>query len=133
MNSLLKSLSFCAIVAFMSACDKGLLPNIAFKTGGTYLSADSTKAGKSSITMGINASKAETADVLKKFNISKSVNGAASTSVLDKDLTGAEGDTFSTDYTTTVDTTHGQKSKYIFTVTNRDGLVNQVSLTVTTQ
>jgi hypothetical protein len=133
MNSLLKSISLCAVVAFTSACDKGLLPNIAFKTGGNYLSVDTTKAGKSSITMGINASKSESADVLKKFNISKSVNGAATTSLLDKDLTGAEGDTFSMDYTTTLDSIRGQKNKYIFTVTNRDGLVNQVSLTVTIQ
>lgn len=110
--------------------DEGKLPNISFKSGGNYISTDSTLTKGSNIVIGITASKAEDKDVLKKFNISKSVNGGASVSLLDKDLSGNDGDNYSYDFNTTLDTTTGQKSKYIFTVTNRDGITNQVSLTV---
>ena len=48
-------------------------------------------------------------------------------------MSGSEEDSFSYDYTTTTDTIAGQKSKYTFTVTNRDGLTNSVSVTVTAQ
>jgi hypothetical protein len=122
------------IITLVSSCDRdeGKLPSISFKTGGSYISADITKQVSSTITMGIDASKSEDKDLLKKFNISRSVNGAAAVSVFSKDLTGTEGDVFSNDYTTTLDTTANQTNKYTFTVTNRDGLVNQVSLTVTT-
>ncbi len=123
------------IVAGLFSCNKdsGLLPKIAFKTGGNYISASASKAVKSTFTIGIDAQKAESADVLKKFNVSKSVNGAASATIFSKDLSGAEGDAYSYDYSATVDSTVGQASKYTFTVTNRDGLVNQVTLTLTGQ
>lgn len=68
-----------------------------------------------------------------KFNISKSINGAAAVSVFDKDLTGTEADAYSYDFNVTNDTVVGQQNKYTFTVTNRDGLTNQVNLTVTVQ
>lgn len=135
MKTILKSLVLCSIVSILASCEKdeGKLPNIAFKTASAYTSADATKVGGSSITIGIDASKSENRDVLKKFNISKSVNGGANTSLFSKDLSGNEGDFFAYDYNTTLDTIHGQTNKYIFTVTNRDGLTNQVSLTVTVQ
>ncbi len=113
--------------------DAGILPDIAFKTGAPYTSADVTVAGGTPMTIGVNASKSEDKDFLKHFNISKSVNGAVAVGVFDKELSGSEGDTFSFDYSLLADTAHGQNSKYIFTITNRDGLVNQVALTVTTQ
>lgn len=111
--------------------DEGKLPNIAFKAGAGYISTDSSVAGGTNISIGINASKSEDNDVLKKINISKSVNGTAASSVFDKDLTGTEGDAYTYDYSTTLDTNKGQTNKYIFTVTNRDGLTNQVALTLT--
>ena len=83
--------------------------------------------------MGITASKAEDKDVLKKFNISKSTNGATAVSIFDKDLSGTEADSYSYDYSAVMDTVSGQKNNYIFTITNRDGLTNQVSLTTTVQ
>lgn len=135
MKKVFHSLLLFSISALIISCEKdeGKLPNLGFKTGGSYISTDVTQVPGSSITIGITASKAESADVLKKFNISKSVNGASSSSVFDKDLTGTEGDAYNYDFVTTVDTTNGQKSKYTFTVTNRDGITNQLSLTVTTQ
>ena len=55
---------------------------------------------------------------------------AAGVTVFDKDLTGTEGDSYTYDYTTAIDSVSGNLDKYTFTVTNRDGLVNQVFLTV---
>ncbi len=133
MKNILKSIVLFLATVLIISCkkDEGKLPNIAFKTGGSYTNADVTLVGKSAVTIGIDASKAEKKDVLKKFNISKSVNGAANVTVLDKDLSGADADAYAYDYTTTLDTTRGQTNKYTFTVTNRDGLTNQVAVTVT--
>lgn len=126
--------AFIAIVSvcILNACEKdeGKLPNISFKTGGNYLSKDDSLAVKSAIVIGISASKSEDKDVLKKFNISKSVNGGSSVSVLNQDLSSSEEDNFNFDFNTNVDSTVGQSTKYIFTVTNRDGLTNSLSLTV---
>lgn len=119
----------------LSSCEKdeGNLPNIGFKAGVGYLSADANVAKGAAFKIFITASKAEDKDVLKTFNISKSLNGAANSTVLDKSLSGTEGDIFTYEYSAVADTIIGQKSKYTFTVTNRDGLTNQVALTVTVQ
>ena len=120
-------------IVLLLACEKdeGKLPDINFKTGGIYLSSDATLPGGTAITIGINAAKTEEKDVLKKFNISESVNASNPISVYDEDLAGSQGDNYSYDYSTTLDTVSGEMQKFIFTVTNRDGLVNQVSLVVT--
>jgi hypothetical protein len=135
MKNVIKSILTLIIIAAFAGCEKdeGKLPDISFKTGGSYLSSDVTKPGGSQITIGITAKKTENEDVLKKFNISRSVNGAAGSTAFEKNLTGSEGDNFSYDFTTTLDTIPGQTNKYTFTVSNRDGLTNQVSLTVTVQ
>ncbi len=132
MKSLFKVLVPAAML-LLSSCEKdeGKLPSISFKTGGTYISSDATITGGTTIMMGIEASKSEDRDVLKKFNISRSVNGGAETSLQDKSLSSSEEDTFSTDFNFTLDTTKGQTNKFIYTITNRDGLTNQVALTVT--
>jgi hypothetical protein len=121
-------------ILFLS-CDKdeGKLPNIAFKTGGSYISSDVTVDKGSQILIGITASKAEKEDVLKKFDLSLSRNGAASSSVVNKDLSGSEGDNYDYDYSTKLDTLAGQTYHYLISVTNRDGLNNKVELTVTTK
>jgi len=135
MTKIFKTVIIMSMVALFASCEKdeGKLPNIAFKTGGSYISADASKAKGSAITIGINASKAEDKDVLKKINVSKSVNGGTATSVYSKDLSGTEGDAYSYDYAATLDTIVGQTNKFTFTVTNRDGLTNQLALTVTVQ
>lgn len=133
MKTLVKLIFVFGMLAMISSCEKdeGKLPNISFKSGGTYISADASVDKKAAILIGIDASKAEDKDVLKKFNISKSVNGGTPVSIVDKDLSGSEGDVFSFDFNTTNDTVVGQKNNYTFTVTNRDGLSNQVGLTIT--
>ena len=129
------SIALLCIIAFISSCekDKGLIPNISFKTGVTYISKDTSLPAGTNFTIGINASKSEDVDVLKQFNISKSVNGAAATSEFTKALEGSEGDNYSYDFTSTLTSNQGQANKYTFTVTNRDGLTNQVSVTINTQ
>jgi hypothetical protein len=124
-----------ASLIFIASCEKdeGKLPNISFKSGGTYIYKDTTLAAGSTFTMGIAATKAEDKDVLKQFTISRSFNGASGVSVYSKSMSGSEEDSYSYDYTTTTDTIAGQKSKYTFTVTNRDGLTNSVSVIVTAQ
>jgi hypothetical protein len=133
MKNFITSILLFSLFALFTSCEKdeGKLPNISFKTDAKYISADATIAGGTDILIGINASKSESVDVLKKINISKSINGGTATSVFDKDLTGTEGDTYAYDYATKLEKVVGQTNKYTFTVTNRDGLVNQVSVTVT--
>lgn len=119
---------------FLSSCEKdeGKLPNIAFKTGGTYVSADKTVGKNETITVGIDASKAEDKDVLKTFDASHSFDGGASASFLNESLSGSQGDNYSKDVSITTRNQAGTE-KYTFTVVNRDGLVNSVSLTLTVQ
>ena len=133
MKNTIKSIVLFGFIALICSCEKdeGKLPNISFKTGWSYISSDVSKAKGSNITIGIDASKAEDKDVLKKFNISRSINGGAAATVFDKDLSGSEGDNYTYDYNATLDTIAGQLNKYTFTITNRDGLTNQLSLNVT--
>lgn len=112
--------------------DEGKKPNIAFKTTVGYTSSNVSLAAGTAVLVGINASKAEDKDVLKTYNVSKTVNGGASTSLVTTSLTGTQGDSYSADYPILVASTSGTVEVYTFTVTNRDGITNSVSLTVTT-
>ena len=122
----------CISIIF-SSCerDEGRLPEITFKSGGAYLSANDTISVSTPILIGIHAAKTEDKDPLKKFNISKSINGGTFISVLSKDMEGGEGDQFSFDFNDTLDSVVGQNSTYRFTITNRDGIANNVRLTLT--
>ena len=135
MKHIIKSIVVLSMVALISSCkkDAGKDPYIKFISAPGYTSADASMAKGSNIIIGISAQKAESEDVLKKFNISKSVNGGALSSIFDKDLSGTEGDDYTYTYTTKLDTISGKTENYTFTVTNRDGLTNQVSLKVTVQ
>ncbi|MCB0667446.1 MAG: hypothetical protein KDC80_16575 [Saprospiraceae bacterium] len=134
MNKIFLSISMVSLCLLVSCeKDEGILPDIHFKTGGNYISSDMTLPGGSSVLIGIEAAKTEDKDVLKKFNISKSIDGATPVTIYDQDLSGSEGDNYSYDFNTTIDTVSSQMEKYTFTVTNRDGLVNQVSLTLTVE
>ncbi|HEX5112935.1 MAG TPA: hypothetical protein VFV79_08815 [Saprospiraceae bacterium] len=112
--------------------DEGKLPDIEFKTGGNYTSSDLTVsvATIDTLLIGIHAEKTEEEDVLKHFNVSISLDGAPAVSVYDEDLTGADQDQYDADFTYVTPDVPGHY-KIICTVTNRDGLTNNVSLTVT--
>ncbi|CAN5239551.1 hypothetical protein BH09BAC1_BH09BAC1_03580 [soil metagenome] len=120
--------------ASLSSCEKdeGTLPAISFKTGAGYTAADVTVAAGDTFKVGINAAKTEDKDVLKTFNISRKYDAGTDATVYNVALTSAQGDNYSYDYDIITRTTAGTE-KYTFTITNRDGLVNQVSLTVTVQ
>ncbi len=123
-----------AALAVISSCkkDSGKLPNIAFKTGGNYVSADKTVTKGETVVIGINASKAEDKDVLKTFSATKIINGAAPTSIAQETLSGSNADAYAKDFTIVVGSA-SITEKYTFTVVNRDGLTNQVTLTLNVQ
>ncbi|MEP6512909.1 MAG: hypothetical protein ABJA79_03515 [Parafilimonas sp.] len=122
----------CAIASCKKSQDPMNKPSIAFKTGAGYTSSDTTVSAGDTVLVGITASKAatETQDVLKTFNVSESINGGAETTIYTHALTGTEGDSFDIDLNI-VTATAGTTEKYTFTVVNRDGLINSVSLTLT--
>lgn len=122
-----------AILTF-SSCEKdeGKLPDIEFKTGAGYTSTDVTVSQGDTVSVGIIAEKTEDKDVLKTFNISRSYDGGTDASVYNYSLTTAEEDQFTYDYDIVTRSQAGTE-EYTFTITNRDGLVNQVSLTITVQ
>lgn len=127
--------AFCVLViCAIQSCtiDPGNLPNISFKTGGKFISSNTTVKQGDTVLIGINASKAEDVDVLKKFDISRSYDGALESSVYNTDLTGVSGDQYAFDYMAIARKQTGTE-KYTFTVINRDGLKNSVSLTLTAQ
>lgn len=123
-----------ATVLTLSACEKdeGKLPAIEFKTGAGYTSADATVAQGAAVLVGISADKTEDKDVLKTFTVSVSYDGGAATGTLTQALTGTQGDHFEMDVPVTTRNQSGTE-KYTFTVINRDGLTNSVSLTLTVQ
>ena len=122
-----------AVTSFVSCKkeeDEGKLPNIAFKTGAGYVSADIILKKDTTVTIGIDASKSEVVDVLKTFDASKSYDGGTASSFYSETLTGSKGDVYSKDVTITTRNQDGTE-KYTFTVVNRDGLKNSVSIIVT--
>ncbi|MEP6712520.1 MAG: hypothetical protein ABJA37_08900 [Ferruginibacter sp.] len=122
-----------AFVFLFNSCkkDEGKLPNIAFKTGATYTSANATIAKNTPFTVGIIASLAESGDILKTFDASVAYDASAnSTSFFNETLTGAQGNNYDKDLVLTTRSQSGSE-KWTFTVTNRDGLVNSVSFVVT--
>jgi hypothetical protein len=133
MKTILNILFLISVLGIVSSCEKdeGKKPNISYKTGGVYVSSDVALTPTSVLVVGINASKAEEEDPLVKFNISKSVNGGTSTTVFQTDLSGSEGDSYSHDFIEVISGNVGDTNKYTFTVTNRDGLTNQLVLIVT--
>ena len=135
MKHSLKLLSFATILITListSSCekDKGILPDISFKTGTGYTSDNATIAKNIAFLVGINAARKEDKDVLKTFNASVSYDGGASTTVYSETLTSAQGDNCTHDLNLTTRNQAGTE-KYSFTITNRDGLINTISLTIT--
>ncbi len=131
-----KTISILAMAAvaatfFFTSCEKdeGKLPNISFKTGSGYLSSNDSIQQGDTVVVGINASKAEDKDVLKSFDASKSYDNGASASFLSESLSGGNQDNYSKDMTIIARKQAGQES-YTFTVVNKDGLKNSISLTL---
>jgi alcohol dehydrogenase class IV len=132
-----KIFSIAAIVTafvFIASCkkeeDEGKVPNLSFKTGGTYVSADVTLKKDTTVTVGISASKAEDKDVLISFAGGVAYDAATSdSSIYAETLSGTNGDIYSKDITIHTRSKAGTE-KYTFTVINKDGLKNSVSFKV---
>lgn len=132
-KSLLSATLFAALLAFASCeKDEGKLPEIAFKTGAGYTSASATVAKNTAVLIGVTADKTEDKDVLKTLSATVSYDGGAATSLLSESLTGTQGDHYEKDLSVTTRNQAGTEN-YTFTVVNRDGLTNSVSLTLTVQ
>ena len=130
-----KTISMLAIAlsfALISSCkkDEGKLPNIAFKTTAGYTGASGSVAKNTILIIGIEASKSEKKDVLKSFDASKSYDGAAEVSFDSESLSGSDGDNYSKDVSIITRNQTGTET-YTFTVINKDGIKNSVSLTMT--
>ena len=134
----MKKISFYSLVALSlltASCkkeeDEGLLPNINFKVASGYVSSDITLTKDTTVMVGIVASKAEDKDVLISFDESVTYDAATTgTSVYSESLTGSSGNNYTKDISIKTRNTAGTE-KYTFTVINRDGLKNSVSLKIT--
>jgi hypothetical protein len=135
MNHIISRLNLAVItmVTFtISSCekDKGILPDISFKAGAGYTSTDASIAKNTNFLVGINAARTEDKDVLKTFNASVSFDGGSSTTIYNEVLTTAQGDNYTYDLNLTTRNQSGTE-KYSFTITNRDGLINTITITIT--
>ncbi|MEP7166276.1 MAG: hypothetical protein ABI741_16360 [Ferruginibacter sp.] len=133
MKKILPILAIIVAGLALNSCEKdeGKLPYISFKTGIGYTSANANVPQGTDVLVGITAAKAEDEDVLKTFDVARVLDGGASTSIYTESLTGASGDNYAKDMIITTRATAGTE-KYTFSVVNRDGLVNSVTLTLTT-
>jgi hypothetical protein len=113
------------------SCDPHVPPSIEFKTGGDYTSTDVTVAPGTELTVGIIAKKKE--DDMKRYNISFAYDGASSTTTKESfNLSGDEEKNYDKDYTFAVRNTPGIEAWH-FVITDRDGNIAKLSLTVTVQ
>lgn len=133
MKNILKAALLLFLAINLSSCEKdeGIPPDLSFKTGAGYTSSDATLASGTLLKVGVEADRTEDKDNLKVFNVSKSVDGGTAQTVLNKSLTDDEGVHFEYDFTETLEGESGQVNVYTFTITNRDGITNQLQLKIT--
>ena len=141
MNTMLKSkfktmaailLLLTSVTIFSCEKDEHTPPNIDFKTGTGYTSADATVGQSEAVLIGVNVEKTE--DELSTFDVSVSLDGAANQSIAGypETIGASEEDGFSRDITVTTRAQAGTE-KYTFTVTDRDGNITQEAITLTVQ
>lgn len=133
MKNILKAALLLFLAINLSSCEKdeGIPPELNFKTGAAYTSSDATLASGTLLQVGIEADRTEDKDNLKVFNVSKSVDGGTAETVVNKSLTDDQGVHFEYDFTETLEGESGQVNVYTFTITNRDGITNQLELEIT--
>lgn len=104
-------------------------PTVSFKSDAGYTSKDATVSKGESIKVGLIANKEE--DDMKTYNISYSYDGAATTNTKETfTLTGSEQQHYEKDYEFTVRNQSGTE-KWYFTITDRDGNIAKLSITLT--
>jgi hypothetical protein len=125
------SVLFIAGTCIVSSCDEHKPPQVTFKTGTDYTSADATVAKGATVKVGITADKKE--DPMKTYNISYAYDGASTTTTKETfSLTSAEETHYEKDYTFTVRNQAGSE-KWSFTITDKDGNIAPLTLTLTVQ
>jgi hypothetical protein len=126
------SILLLVVLLTLSSCelfDKHEKPNIKFKTGTGYTVADATVAKGATVKVGIIADKTE--DSMKTYNISYAYDGATTTSTKETfSLSSSEETHYEKDFEFTVRNQAG-KEQWSFTITDRDGNIAQLSITLT--
>ncbi len=132
MKILTKSLFITLLTIALFACGKneGKIPGIQFKTDGGYIYESTEINPNTSFQIGLTCFKTQKA-ALTKFTISKTIDQSSSTEILSKTLKRKDKDTYSYNMIGTSGSVSGQKEKYIFTITDKYGLKNEVYLTLT--
>lgn len=124
----------CAAMLLSVSCKKEDEFNelsLSFKTDSGYTHEDATLATGTTVKIGIKASTTKKKDPIIKFSIYDTKPSGAVSALLVEDIEVTEYDY---DYNLVYDdTVSGNKHKYSFTITNRDGIVAQKFLTFTTQ
>jgi hypothetical protein len=119
------------VVLALISCDKHTPPQVVFKTGSGYTSADATVAKGETIKVGIIGDKKE--DPMRTYNISYAYDGATTTTTKETfSIPSAEETHYEKDYTFTVRNQAG-KEDWSFTITDKDGNIAPLSLTLTVQ
>jgi hypothetical protein len=129
-TNFIAGVSFLAIIAVISACDPHVPPSISFSTGGDYVSMDTTVAPGVDLLVGIIGKKRE--DDMKRLNVSYSYDGGPSASKISFPISGSSQKNYQQDYTIEVRDEPGVE-KWFFAITDRDGNIAKLTLTVTVE
>lgn len=111
--------------------DPHIPPDVVFKTGAAYLSADATVGMQDTLLVGIVVTKTE--DDLKSYNVSYAYDGATSTTTFYNYLMeSSEFESYSKDVEIITRNQVGTEV-WSFTIVDRDGNITQKTLTLTVQ
>lgn len=119
-----------ALTIAVTSCkkDEHVQPDVSFKTGAGYTSADATVGQGDTLLVGIIGDKTE--DELKTLNVSVGYDGGSTATEDNFTLTGSEEEHFEKDYQIITRSQAGTEN-WVFTVTDRDGNIRSVDLTLT--
>ncbi len=111
--------------------DAHVPPDVVFKTGANYLSADGTVAKNDTFTVGIVATKTE--DDLKSYNVSYAYDGASGTTTFyNYYMQASEYTGYSKDVDIITRNQAGSE-RWVFSIVDRDGNITQKTLNLTVQ
>jgi hypothetical protein len=126
------SLILITLLTFSFSCkkekDKQIPPDIAFKTGPGYVSGNAIVGTNDTIQVGITASKTEDKDLLVRFVATQQYDASATIVTLLNE--SFNEDNYSKDMTIITRKMAGIET-YTYTIINRDGLTNTVTLVLT--
>lgn len=123
------------VIVSLNSCkkevDAHIPPDVVFKTGAGYTSADAVVGMQDTLLIGITATKTE--DDLKSFNASYAYDGASSTTTFYNYLmTASEYESYSKDLEIVTRNQSGTE-KWVFSIVDRDGNITQKIITLTVQ